>query len=312
MNNDKSPVTPKKRYSCNSEYATPKDSDDSDSSLYYSFVLSEDDNAMYKENSVNGSFNSSVAQLKAKTPLLKAKTPLLKKVLQTMHTPRNINNKRVSFSHLPKPSPATVKIVKTTDSDIEAPKIDTNFTFNLKLIEESLPIFSNEQPILKKIEEEHQHNYFHDSSIIEDLDNELQNTIIENTIKTPSSVSNSTLTSSSEAPALPVSNPQLINTGAKATITRTVEELLREAHKNESHTRNAAKMNRQRLAKDSRKSVLPTAKKLTRRSSTYEPRKIDPRKSLGVLKQVANKVTKTCMFFNKLSIFVYVVSTKKI
>lgn len=259
MNNDRSPVTPKKRYSCNSEYATPKDSDDSDSSLYYSFVLSEDDkDTVCKENSVNGGHH------------LKAKTPLLRKVLQTMHTPRNINNKRVSFSHLPKPMTATVKIVKTMDSDIGAP------TFNLKRIEESLPIVSNEKPI---------EDNFHDSSF---MDNELQNTIIEN-------VAEKTRTPP---------NPQLsnINTGANATITRTVEELLREAHKNESHTRNAAKINRQRLAKDSRKSVLPTAKKLSRRSSTYEPRKIDPRKSLGVLKQVANKVTKCGMFLNKISI----------
>lgn len=333
-NMDTSPATPKKRYSCASEYATPKESDDSDSSLlYYSFV---EENAFNKENSVNGgTWTVSDSSSPIAPRVSKAKTPLLRKVLQSNHTPRNKNNKRVSFSHLSKPSPTptvTVKIAKTEESEGEKVS-DRNVIFDLKPIGESLPNISNVNQFQQKNEEKTENvvdtNTIDESlssDVTDDLENELHNTIIEN----PPFAANSTLTSSNEehdTPAasvvipqqdikasesnethslqlmndlLPKTNPQL-SKEKTVTSTRSIEELLREARKNvpQNQTRNAAKTNRQNLANDTRKSILPIAKKSTRattykrRSSTYEPRKVDPRKSLGVLKQIASKVTKT-------------------
>ncbi|XP_055302640.1 uncharacterized protein LOC129568587 isoform X2 [Sitodiplosis mosellana] len=349
---DTSPATPKKRYSCTSEYATPRESDDSDNSLYYSFV---DDNVLNKENSVNsGLWTITDASNSPIAPRVsKAKTPLLRKVLQTNHTPRNRNNKRVSFSHLSKPSPtpaATVKIAKTKDLESEALNSDRNVTFDLKPIEESLPIISNkEQEECESVAESSTIDESVLSDVTDDLESELHNTIIENppsaseyAIPKESCERNNSEEHATSVHTAPVSHvsgnkspvtplqaielsesngmhssphmmtdllenvtpqlstvsPQLSNENTVTNI-RTVEEIIEEARKNIPQTRNAVKINRQQLANDNRKSILPIAKKATRatsykrRSSTYEPRKVDPRKSLGVLKQIANKVTKT-------------------
>ena len=184
---DTSPATPKKRYSCTSEYGTPKESDDSDSSLYYSFIESLenciDDDVVNKENSANGPLWTITDTLNSPTisRVPKAKTPLLRKILQMNHTPRNKHNKRVSFSHLSKPSPtstATLKVSKAKDSD----------TIKLNS-EENLPITSNEKQIEQKNKQKSENvekcNTNNDESVssdvTDDLENELQNTIIENT-----------------------------------------------------------------------------------------------------------------------------------
>lgn len=332
-----SPATPKKRYSCISEYGTPKGSDDSDNSMYYSFVLSDEDNAVNKENSINGGMwavsDSSNSPMAARVS--KAKTPLLRKVLQTNCTPRNKNNKRVSFSNVSKPSPtpkAAIKIVKANELEINSLNSgsDRGVAFDLKPIEESLPkvVPVEQQKPDEKSDATADCITISDSSsdVTDDLENELHNTIIEN----PPSTTNVTLVTSGEElsaptpvvtqtlvekllevqPVPPNESSQLDPVPKNVTPpqpnvstvpnTRTVEEILRDAAKNVPQTRNTAKINRQRLANDSRKSILPIAKNSTRattykrRSSTYEPRKmVDPRKSLGVLKQVASKVTKS-------------------
>lgn len=311
--------TPKKRYSCTSEYATPKGSDDSDCSLYYSFIESlenciDDDDVVNKENSVGGSLWTITDTLDSPTipRVPKVKTPLLRKILQTNHTPRNKNNKRVSFSHLSKPSPTpttTLKVSKAKDSD----------TINLHS-GENLPITSNEKQIEQKNERKSENveerNAKNDESVssdvTDDLENELHNTIIEN-LKSPAANETLVLNSeehvtstqgpyvsqtctmpiiletikSSESNEMHSSSNQLINDLTTVASVRTIEQIIEEARKNISQTRNA---------NDNRKSILPITKKATRattykrRSSTYEPRIVDSRKSLGILKQIAKKV----------------------
>lgn len=317
-NVDTSPATPRKRYSCASEYATPKESDDSDSSLYYSFIESLenciDDDVVNKENSVNATLRTITDTLNSPTisRVSQAKTPLLRKVLQNNHTPCNKNKKRVSFSHLSKmiPTPtATVKVPKPKDSD------------TIKLhAEKELPVTSNEKQIEQKIEQksenvEETNDESVSSDVTDDLENELHNTIIEN----PSPAANETLVLNSEqhvtSPNIPIASQSCTITipietnklsesieltndlssknntpqSNETTVTnvRTIEQIIKEARKNIPQTRNT---------KDNRKSILPINKKATRattykrRSSTYEPRKVDSRKTLGVLKQIAKKV----------------------
>lgn len=108
-----SPQTPgKSRHSyCPSEYESAGEGDISDNSLYYSII--DDGNmsmnmSMNKENATNGN-RRSLADLNASAGYRGSKTatPLLRKVLidPSNKTPRNKNNKRVSFSQSPKPNP---------------------------------------------------------------------------------------------------------------------------------------------------------------------------------------------------------------
>lgn len=89
----------KSRYSMYSEYDTAGEENDSDSSIYYSFI--NDSCVDDKENSVDqkAGGDSELVHRSAK------KTPLLRKILQKQQnqaTPRNQCNKRVSFSVSPK------------------------------------------------------------------------------------------------------------------------------------------------------------------------------------------------------------------
>lgn len=332
MNDKISPNTPKK-YSCTSEYATPKGSDDSDNSLYYSFTLSEDDSMISKENSINGG-QWTVSNSPSASRIPRTKTPLLRKVLQSNFTPRNKNNKRVSFSNVSKPEPMPAlagKIPKFQSASEMIPQMNSypSSTYDLKPIEENLPPISSEKTSSKPAEQ----NDIDDASVndsasdaTDDLESDLHDTIIEN----PSSAAFNATNGNSELP-LPIepshepikvdatddspqtSNPSEDNVSSneatssaalKSTIsnenssnTKTIGDILREKVKPATQTRNSAKVNRQRLANESRKTVLPGAKTRAttykRRSSTYEPRKVDPRKSLSVLKHVVNKVTKS-------------------
>lgn len=323
MNDKISPNTPKKRYSCTSEYATPKGSDDSDNSLYYSFTLSEDDSMISKENSINGG-QWTVSNSPSASRIPRTKTPLLRKVLQSNFTPRNKNNKRVSFSNVSKPEPMPAlagKIPKFQSASEMIPQMNSypSSTYDLKPIEENLPPISSEKSSSKPAEQ----NDIDDASVndsasdaTDDLESDLHDTIIEN----PSSAAFNATNGNSELP-LPIgpshepqtSNPSEDNVSSneatssaalKSTIsnenssnTKTIGDVLREKVKPATQTRNSAKVNRQRLANESRKTVFPGAKTRAttykRRSSTYEPRKVDPRKSLSVLKHVVNKVTKS-------------------
>lgn len=333
MNDKISPITPKKRYSCASEYATPKGSDDSDNSLYYSFTLSEDDSMLSKENSINGG-QWTVSNSSSASRIPRTKTPLLRKVLQSNFTPRNKNNKRVSFSNTLKPEPMPAlagKIPKFQSASEMLPQIDSNAssTYDLKTIKEHLPPISNEKSSSKPTEQ----NDIDDTSVndsasdaTDDLESDLHDTIIEN----PTSAAFSATNENSELP-LPIEpthepinfdatddSPQTSNplegnvycneatssAAFKSTVSKenssnskTIGDVLRGKAKPATQTRNSAKVNRQRLANENRKTVLPGAKTRAttykRRSSTYEPRKVDPRKSLSVLKHVVNKVTKS-------------------
>lgn len=327
MNGKVSPITPKKRYSCASEYATPKEADESDSSLYYSFSMSEDDGLTSKENSANGG-QWTVSHSASRIP--KAKTPLLRKVLQPNYTPRNQNNKRVSFSYASKVNP-------TPEISVKVPKIEPHTatdsnpstTFDMKPIEEKLKsiLKENEQKSIDTIGTSANINDS-GSDVTDDLENDLHDTIIANPLSTAynfsdghgaisvqpnndvpvkdektgdvlqtlAGVSSDQVNKNLESEA---SIPNASNGNVNAQCIKTVDDVLRGAIKNESQTRNSAKSNRQRLANESRKSVVPVGKKTARattykrRSSIYEPRKVDPRKSLGVLKHAVSKVTKS-------------------
>lgn len=83
--------------------------DDSDSSLYYS-MAEDSDGALDKENSRDWTVTETVPTFEMRSA--KKATPLLRKILQPSATPRNKNNKRVSFSDSPKPMPSGEKIGK--------------------------------------------------------------------------------------------------------------------------------------------------------------------------------------------------------
>lgn len=321
------PITPNKRYSCSSEYGTPRGStDDSDSSLYYSMTGSEDDELLNKENSLISS-KMSVIDSPSKACYGKAKT-LLRKVLQSNLTPRNENNKRVSFCNTTKASPspkASAKVAKTQSAYEKA----ANSPRKLMGLEQKLSSMAlkeaNVKALYGKTENGSEAAAINDSAsdVTDDLDNEMHNTIIEN----PANF-DSTLNANKEqtdAPCSPVDTEQanapetdavasdiamedakpsgFINHTKSPSLnksaTKTASEVLQQAAGKLTHTRNAAMLSRQELSIENRKSILPVAKKTTRattykrRSSIYEPHKINPRKSLHILKQVASKVTKT-------------------
>lgn len=323
--------TPNKRYSCTSEYATPKGVDDSDNSLYYSFVLSEDD-GVSKENSINGGqwAVSDLSNSPMPSRASKTKTPLLRKVLQANNTPRNKNNKRVSFNFQPKPSPTPSEIsrkiskMQPKSETIPTGGVNPSSTFDMKLIEANLAQISQEKPKDDGTVAENGENGTVSNDSASDVTDDLENddTIIENPSSTwnilvenhtempentekpddesPTTERTSDLpqTSKSEEMCVPTTVQTIpsLPTHTNSNNTKTVEDILRGAVKNgpKVDTRNSARVTRQRLTIETRKSILPArATTYKRRSSTYEPRKINPRKSLSVLKHVVNKVTKS-------------------
>lgn len=94
--------------SMSSEYDSAVD--DSDSSLYYS-MAEDSDGAPDKENSRDWTVTENAPPPFEMRSAKKA-TPLLRKILQPSATPRNKNNKRVSFSDSPKPMPGGEQIGK--------------------------------------------------------------------------------------------------------------------------------------------------------------------------------------------------------
>lgn len=107
-----------------------------------------------------------------------------------------------------------------------------------------------------------------------------------------------TATAKSSAPAPAPSTSRSNEARKTLSNVKTLEEVLRAAQK-PAQSKNTTKIGRQQLASDSRKSIVPPKKPTTRattykrRSSTYEPRKVNPRASLAVLKNVASQVIKT-------------------
>lgn len=293
-----------KRYSSSSEYATPGMVDDSENSLYFSFT--GDDNLPNKENAINGDSWSMTDVIPSPSPsqfVSKAKTPLLRKVLQSNFTPRNKSNKRVSFSHLPKQSPVEAtggKIAKTVQTYEHRLGLNSNNAFDLEPIKESLPnpTIALDQKSFSDNSTEQDAN-----SDTADVADDLDNTIIEN----PSLMKHNTdlLAKTSESNAsgmIEVKKPNNMNDTPNENPkhgSKMVHKILSEAATKPHQTRNVTKIDRRQLVKESRKSMLPVTKKSARfttykrRSSTYEPRKINPRKSLEVLKQVAHKISKS-------------------
>lgn len=249
------PSTPlKKRYSSASEYGTPA-ANESENSLYFSFSL--DENPPNKENSIVGGHGQSPSSSLPSTS--KAKTPLLRKVLQSNFTPRNANNKRVSFSHLPKQIPAVenaVKIAKTTHVHEHQAAMNSNAMFDLGPIKESV----------QKIFDEHITDQ-EANDLIDDDDDEIHNTIIENHSSVKHS-SEETLSKSNVAVESTKIKGSKIDSNAQKKVLPAIP------------ARDATKL-------QNRKSVLPVAKKLMRtttykyRSSTYEPRKVTISKSVS-------------------------------
>lgn len=287
-----------KRYSSSSEYGTPGAVDDLENSLYYSFTA--DDNPTNKENSINGgqwAITDLSASSSASTHVLKAKTPLLRKVLQANFTPRNKNNKRVSFSHLPKECSAeetSGKMAKTIHTNEHRTELNSDTMFDLKPIKESLPCstMAIDQKQFNEIGNDQDAN----SDTADDLDDDMHNTIIEN----PLSVEQSTdsLAKIGEISELSIPSPSKIMEPIKTNDTPgkdskreceppQVKQILSGAVLKPHQTRNVAKLNRRQLVKDNRKSVLPVAKKparattYKRRSSTYEPQKVKLSKSVS-------------------------------
>lgn len=291
------PNTPNKRYSLESNecFATPA-ADDSETSLYYSFNLSEDDCLTNKENSING------GPWKGTTPKQVPNdhtSSLLRNVLQSNLTPQNKNNKRISFSYLSKPSPIASQLAVEIPEALVAVTITSSVNNNgMEAIDEN-PTPGNTDTISDTA-----------SDTTDDLENEMHNTIIEN----PYSVTNNGRNRAGPSESKTAASSEFKSTG----ITKPVDEIFSETNtKFPSNTVNATKIIRQRLADESRKNSLPVAKRVTRftthtrrRSSTFEPRKVDPRKSLGVLKKVEKKVSKSiagkvkeCMSIAKISHF---------
>lgn len=286
-----------KRHSSCSEYGTPDVDDDSENSLYFSFTV--DDNTPNKENTINGAqwtITDSTSQPSASSLVLKAKTPLLRKVLQSNFTPRNKNNKRVSFNHLPKQNSmveTTTEITKTNEQQME---LNSNTVFDFNPIKESLPrtTMAHAQTIFADNYTEHD-TASDAANVTDDLDDEMQNnTIIENPISVNTNDSEGVkelikMNNSSEK-----DSTNDCEQATDAIISKMVKQVFYEAATKPQQTRNVTKLDRRRLVKENRKSILNTrATTYKRRSSTYEPRKVDPRKSLRVLKQVASKLSKT-------------------
>lgn len=274
--------TPKNRYSCISEYATPKGSDDSDNSLYFSFVASEDENSLYKENSISGSQNTNV--------------PLLRTVLQANCTPRNKINKRVSFQSSPKSN-------KTRECQLQSYNIkeaQPTAVAPLKTIKESQATKLRKNEMRNFVQKNgKEHTLFNDSAsdVTDDLENELQDTIIENTINTllPSSVQSINLAGTAvDVYEQDGKNEKTLSQSSKKFDTKNVKDV------SGVHTNNVIKQSRQLLAYQSRKSILPPkrATNYKRRSSIYEPHKVLLRKSLITKSKQGKKLIKCITYLH--------------
>lgn len=287
-----------KRYSSASEYGTPHEIEEEDRSLYFSF--SADDNPSNKENSIIGG-QWAITEL---TPSMsstssKAKTPLLRKVLQSNFTPRNVHNKRVSFSHLPKQNPIEENAGKIAKSaHVYEHEINSNTMFDLDPIREAISSsVSADQTIFDE------HNNEQDANDV--IDDENDDTIIENPTSmkhSPESLAKDSKQSESTACGL---------NGVKKSVE--IKDLLKEKKvSSKVSTRNATKIDRKRLVEENRKSVLPVAKKkpmrsttYKRRSSTYEPRKVTLSKSVSGTIQYNRKciIVFYCLCFLIIGIF---------
>lgn len=280
------PNTPNKRYSCSSEYGTPGN-DDSDNSLYYSFVLSEEENGLNKENSSNGQWTVTDLSPADSRVSSRSKTPLLRKVLRQNFTPSNENKRRGLLNRLSRlcltPEPVN-KIAETTTSEPEkVPSV--NDLHYLDLTNDNSQTNLNGETAEDGKKEQCRGISDSASDVTDDLENELQNTIIEN----PSSASKNKLTGLHAISQVSASKVVMLSSATiNALDTKTVCDVLSEGSQL-PQTKNATKIIRQRLANESRKSMMPRSKTYKRRSSIYEPRKIDHRKTLSVLKQMATK-----------------------
>lgn len=290
------PSNSNKRYSSSSEYATPGAGvvDELENSLYYSFTA--DDNTINKENSINGgqwTITDVSPSTNASSRIPKAKTPLLREVLQTNFTPRNKNNKRVSFNHFIQPDG---KISKSEHTNEHQTELKSNTVFDLKPIKESLPCSSiaiDQKPFDNGTDQDANSET---TDLTDDFGDDMHNTIIEN----PSSVEQSTdlLTKVSEKSEInafgsieATESIETSNTTGKDAKNECeqsqLEQVLSEVVLKPHQTRNVIKLDRRRLVEEKRKSVLPVAKKTTRattykrRSSTYEPRKVVLSKSVS-------------------------------
>lgn len=297
MNN----ITPNKRYSCSSEYGTPVN-DDSDNSLYYSFALSEEENVPNKENSSNSEWTVTDLSLGVARIPLRSKTPLLRKVLQQNFTPGNQIKERGSFD-CSSPLCLTSIIAETTTSDREG-VLNVNDIHDMESINENLQINSIEKAVEDERKNQNQgieYPLIDDSAsdVTDDLENELQNTIIENLPPaTYKSHSNYNLSSDDHArgdtidgiiavgelkstelrPIHQGSAPKVVMVSSPIvnTIdTKTVEDVLSQGIQL-GQTKNATKITRQ----------------------------LEFRKTLGVLKPVTNKAIKSIA--GKFQSFVYI------
>lgn len=329
------------RYSMHqSEYGTPIG--DSDNSLYYSLI--EDGE---KENSTG---KWSVSDSNAPMILRSSKkvTPLIQKVLHHNQTPRNKNNKRVSFSSSPKPMPMEEKIGKVHPKTPRRSKaIATSIGLEdcQERFRDVLTLNSNEKPIeasqLETISEtisndsasndgsnnEVQSNTSAVSAAISDVASDvaddkdqsmMENTIIENwmrTVKQNGAIgihqTNENIIESNEPMAMNViqaTSPgkNVIQATTPGKNVKPADQVLQQKMKTpQPKSRNVTLIARYKLANENRKTILPKPERKTilpktdrkttyrRRSSTYEPKRMDFRKSISVLKKVVRTVNKT-------------------
>lgn len=145
----------KSRYSMKSEYDTCGEDDDSDTSLYYS-IIDNDFESPIEEDKENKSGKVTVSapdSVSRRNTKAMPKTPLLRKVLEKQQaTPRNQNNKRVSFSASPKTIPILAK--KTTANVPAVPEVSEPIT-------QEQPNTNGVQSIenvIQAIEEQREHN----------------------------------------------------------------------------------------------------------------------------------------------------------
>lgn len=303
-----------KRYSSSSEYATPGGVDESENSLYFSFC--DNPTEREKENATQEdqwAITDLAPSPSTSSHVFRAKTPLLRKVLQSNFTPRNGNNKRVSFSHVPKGSPIAGhadKILKSDSNGLQM-EFNRNTMFDLDPIKESLPCTTIAKDYKLFVKNETEQDPIDTSNTTDDFDDEMHDdTMIENpSTSTHNNASLSKKTNENSAPNAssldglkkPIKKNDMVEMDSAllqesdgVNSKMVVKKLLSGASIKPQQTRNTIKIDRRRLGKDNRKTMNPTrSTTYKRRSSTYEPRKVDPRKSLGVLRNVASKLSKS-------------------
>lgn len=269
--NNISPKTPKKKYvspcTPGDIFATPKTIDDSDSSLYYSFVVSDDEiKSSNKENS-NSENEWTVTSSTPEVSLSTASTSLLRMVLQPSCTPRNKINKRVSFKHLSiQTNNSEHKTVNSCNFSNE--KFNSERTRNIDTFDES-------KESALEISQKDADNALSDT---DNFEGEKHNTIIEN----PLSISpNNSHNLNKQEHVQKIDNINLSKHFEQVS-----DVLKSQVFSDSKVTFGQTTVNQSQLRK---KTIRPS--NYTRRSSIYEPRKVNPRKSLEVLKKVANKVS---------------------